>query len=77
MPATGDDSSTKFTGILIDISRRHCGGSSVPSAGLPGPNLGRRWPACLVATTAEDRLNISLWPGEIYGCLEFGSSKTC
>ena len=31
----------------------------------------------LVATAEEDRLNISPWPGEIYGCLEFGSSKTC
>ena len=26
---------------------------------------------------SEDRLNISPWPGEIYGCLKFGSSKTC
>ena len=34
------------------------------------------WPSRLLATAEEDRLNISPWPGEIYGCLEFGSS-TC
>src|SRR5262245_26371937 len=36
----------------------------------------RQRPSRLVGRATEDRLNISPWPGEIYGCLEFGSS-TC
>ena len=38
------------------------------------PDRRVRWPSRLVATASEDRLNISPWPCEIYGCLEFGSS---
>src|SRR6516225_9997308 len=75
------------TGKIMAASRRVSSADKRRDAGIPGsprphrrcrtsrPDLGERWSSRLVATAAEDRLNISPWPGEIYGCLEFARAK--
>jgi len=68
------DANSIVTTITMAAAKRRVRESCAGWTSRPDP--GGRWSSRLVATAAEDRLNISPWPGEIYGCLEFGSS-TC